>query len=182
MASKAYLKMLEEIPKEIQNDVFGSIDIANEIYTVLKQEGMTPADLARLMDKSESEISKWLTGLHNFTFKTVRKIGATLGTDLIVSKSSKIKFYEELLHEKEELISRLKGQLLKLNEIKVKINYTYTKSKYRNIKIGACESNPSDCWSFKIYDEESKLERDNIKIEPVMSSKLHTKRLEFIEL
>ncbi|GEM_PF-967777 len=181
MASKAYLKILEEIPKEIQNDVFGSIDIANEIYAVLKLKGMAPADLARLMGKSESEISKWLTGLHNFTFKTVRKIGNALETDLIVSKSSKIKFYEELLLEKEEIIKKLKEQILKLDEINVKIIYTYTESKYRPVKVGTCLKNPSDCWSFEIYDEENKSERDNIKIEPVMASKLRTERPEFVD-
>jgi len=181
MPSKAYLKGLNEIPKSIQNDVKGSISIADEIYLTLMNKDMTPADLARLLSKSESEISKWLTGQHNFTFKTVRKIGDALETDLIVSKSSKIKFYEELLHEKEEMIKKLEEKLQELNEIKVKINYTFTESKYRNVKVGSCVSNPSNCWSFEIYDEENNSERDNIKIEPVMSSKLHTKRPQFVD-
>ena len=95
MASKAYLNALKEIPKDIQNDVIGSLDIANEIHLVLEQKNLCAADLAKMLNKSESEISKWLTGLHNFTYKTLRKISDALEVDLLVTNSSKIAEYEK---------------------------------------------------------------------------------------
>ncbi|GEM_PF-4974526 len=39
-------------------------------------------DLARLLVKGESEISKCMTGTHNFTIKTLSKIEAILGERL----------------------------------------------------------------------------------------------------
>jgi len=116
MASKAYLKALKEIPKNIQEDVIGSLNIANEIHLALKDKNLCPADLARLMNKSESEISKWLTGLHNFTYNTIRKIETALEVDLIVLKSSKISSYEEKLCLANKQIMELQ-QKLQLKEI-----------------------------------------------------------------
>lgn len=116
MASKAYIEALKEIPKDIQSDVIGSINIANEIHFVLKQKGMTPADLARSLNKSESEISKWLTGLHNFTFKTVRKISDVLDTDLVVPNSVKIAEYERKLEKANKKIKQLQNKVERLNK------------------------------------------------------------------
>ncbi len=53
MASDAYLNALKEIPKEIQDDVIRSIDIADEVYKVLQKQGKTSADLARKPEKPE---------------------------------------------------------------------------------------------------------------------------------
>jgi len=111
MASKAYLNALKEIPKDIQNDVIGSLDIANEIHLVLEQKNLCAADLAKMLNKSESEISKWLTGLHNFTYKTVRKISDVLGVDLLVTNSSKIAEYEEEIELLQNKIDELTNKI-----------------------------------------------------------------------
>ena len=50
---------------------------------MLKERGLKPADLARMLDKKPSEISKWLTGSHTFTTKTITKIETVLGDDII---------------------------------------------------------------------------------------------------
>jgi len=110
MASKAYLNALKEIPKEIQQDVIGSISIANEIHLILKQKDLCAADLARMLNKSESEISKWLTGLHNFTFRTVRRISEVLEVDLVVTNSTKIAEYEQRLEKLQKEINILKNE------------------------------------------------------------------------
>jgi len=111
MASDAYKKALKEIPKHIQKDVIGSIDIANEIYECLQKKGVSAAYLARSMNKSESEVSKWLTGQHNFTLKTVRKIEAALECEILVTPSSKIKMYESQLEEAQATIDLLEHKL-----------------------------------------------------------------------
>ena len=111
MASEAYLKAMKEIPSDIQKDVIKSIDIANEIYKTLKEKEMSSADLARLLNKSESEISKWLTGTHNFTFKTIKKIEVALGEDLLITKSQKIQEYEEIIKKLETDVFKLSKQV-----------------------------------------------------------------------
>lgn len=115
MASEAYKKALKEIPKHIQKDVIGSIDIANEIYECLQKKGVSAAYLARSMNKSESEISKWLSGQHNFTLKTVRKIEAALECEILVTLSSKIKMYESKLEEAQATIELLEHKLACVN-------------------------------------------------------------------
>ncbi|MEW4923421.1 helix-turn-helix transcriptional regulator [Algibacter sp. 2305UL17-15] len=111
MASKAYLNALKEIPEHVQNDVIGSLEIANEIHLILEQKHLCAADLARMLNKSESEVSKWLTGLHNFTFKTVRKISKALEVDLVVTQSSKITEYEVKIETLQDEIKNLKRKV-----------------------------------------------------------------------
>jgi len=88
MASEAYKRMMKRIPKEIQQKVEFNLDIADEIYYTLESKGLKPVDLARLMKKSESEVSKWMTGTHNFSLKTIQKIGLALETHLLVTNSA----------------------------------------------------------------------------------------------
>ena len=68
---------------EIAKLVEKNLAIANRIYEMLQERDLKPADLARLLDKKPSEISKWLTGTHNFTTKTITKIETVLGDDII---------------------------------------------------------------------------------------------------
>jgi len=60
-----------------------NLAIANKIHELLEKRGLKAVDLARLMDKKPSEISKWLTGTHTFTTKTISKIEVILGEDVI---------------------------------------------------------------------------------------------------
>ena len=53
------------------------------ISEILKAKGLTQKDFARLLNKRDSEISKWLTGRHNFTTQTIARIETALGSKLI---------------------------------------------------------------------------------------------------
>jgi transcriptional regulator with XRE-family HTH domain len=68
---------------EIVKLVEKNLAIANKIHEILKDRGLKPADLARLLDKKTSEISKWLTGTYTFTTKTITKIETVLGEKII---------------------------------------------------------------------------------------------------
>ena len=61
-----------------------SFEIADRIYAILKRKGMTQKELAAKMGKRESEISKWLTGRHNFTTNTISDISMALGEPIIL--------------------------------------------------------------------------------------------------
>ena len=60
-----------------------SFGIAERISEILKAKGLTQKDFARLLNKRDSEISKWLTGRHNFTTQTIARIETALGSKLI---------------------------------------------------------------------------------------------------
>ncbi len=80
-------KRLEERRKNISNDidlfVKQSFDIVDRIHEILTKQGKEQKDLAIALGKTESEISKWLTGTHNFTIKTIAKIESVLGESII---------------------------------------------------------------------------------------------------
>ena len=65
--NKLFRECLAEIPEDRMAEFELSFAIAERIVDVLKQKGMTRRDLANKLGKRESEISKWLTGRHNFT-------------------------------------------------------------------------------------------------------------------
>ena len=70
-------------PPFLQESVDFSIDIANRIFDILEMKGMKQKDFAKLLGKSEAEISKWLKGTHNFNIDTILKIQAKLEEDII---------------------------------------------------------------------------------------------------
>tara|TARA_R110000868_G_C10941816_1_gene767143 strand:+ start:1123 stop:1491 length:369 start_codon:yes stop_codon:yes gene_type:complete len=81
---------------EIDLMVKHNLAIANKIARILKEKGIGKSEFAKKMGKnSPSEVSKWLSGTHNFTVKTIAKIEHTLGVDLIhVEKEYKyVNFY-----------------------------------------------------------------------------------------
>ena len=79
-----------KISKEIDVFVKQSFDIVDRIHDILVNQGKEQKDLAILLGKSESEISKWMTGTHNFTIKTLSKIESILGEKIIQSAKEKV--------------------------------------------------------------------------------------------
>ncbi|MBQ8867146.1 MAG: helix-turn-helix transcriptional regulator [Bacteroidaceae bacterium] len=71
------------ISSEMKKQMELSVGIANRIYDILESRGMTQKDFARLMGKSETEVSRWLSGTHNLTLATLSKISVALGTNII---------------------------------------------------------------------------------------------------
>lgn len=71
------------ISPEMKLQMEMSVAIANRIYDILKARGMSQKDFARLMGKTETEISRWLSGTHNLTLATICKISSALGEDVV---------------------------------------------------------------------------------------------------
>ena len=60
-----------------------SVAIANRIYDILEEKGMSQKEFARLMGKTETEVSRWLSGTHNMTLATLCKISIALGENIL---------------------------------------------------------------------------------------------------
>ena len=73
----------ETISPEMKMQMELSVAIANRIYEILEEKGMSQTDFARLMGKTETEISRWLSGTHNMTLATLCKISIALGENLL---------------------------------------------------------------------------------------------------
>lgn len=82
MASKFFDKVT--VSESSKRFVDKSFAISDRIVALLKQKNMTQRQLAEAMGKRESEISKWLTGTHNFTLNTISRLEEVLGEDITV--------------------------------------------------------------------------------------------------
>ena len=86
-------KSVANVAPEVMAEVNLNVDIANRISDLLKEKGMTQRELASLLGKRESEISRWLTGTHGFTTTTLAKISAALGEPIVeVRKAARVKY------------------------------------------------------------------------------------------
>ena len=80
-------KLMDEIRQtmtpEMKKQMELSVSIANRIYEILEEKGMSQKDLAYALGKTETEVSRWLSGTHNLTTATIAKISVALGQDII---------------------------------------------------------------------------------------------------
>lgn len=60
-----------------------SFMIVDRIHSILVEKGLRQKDLANLLGKKESEISKWMRGTHNFTIETIISIENVLGMPIL---------------------------------------------------------------------------------------------------
>lgn len=84
MRSKTVDRLLKSTPKDVEIFVDLYADILVRINSILREKGITQKELAERLDKKPSEISKWLSGEHNFTLKSLAKLSAELGEPLLV--------------------------------------------------------------------------------------------------
>lgn len=72
-----------KVSPEVKNKVNLSFMIVDRIYSILEERGLRQKDLADMLGKKESEISKWMRGTHNFTIDTVCSIENVLGQPIL---------------------------------------------------------------------------------------------------
>ncbi len=78
--------LAEHGDQEINQFIDKNLDIVDKVHTVLKERNLSKADFAKLLEKKPSEVSRWLSGMHNLTLKSIIKMEQALGIDLIYTK------------------------------------------------------------------------------------------------
>ncbi len=76
-------EMLNEINPREYRKIEKRMLLANRIATGIKEKGWKKIDLARVLGKRPSEITKWLSGTHNFNIDTLFDIEEVLGVNLV---------------------------------------------------------------------------------------------------
>jgi|SRR5665647_901223 len=96
--------VVERLRAKIQPDnrvfVRKNLEISDQISDLLKEKGWTQKDLAQRLGKSESEVSKLLSGLHNLTLRSLAKIEAVLESDVIITPKVASKKYTSIEYVK----------------------------------------------------------------------------------
>ena len=83
--SKVLERIKNRIPSFKKRMMEISFDISAQIYEYMKKENnMSQKELAKRLNKKESEVSKWLTGGHNFTIETIAKIEEVLNQKILM--------------------------------------------------------------------------------------------------
>lgn len=83
MRSKVFQRILDNTPKDVDIFVDWYADLVVRINQLLRENNISKKELAEKMDKKPSEISKWLSGEHNFTLRSLAKLSAELGEPLM---------------------------------------------------------------------------------------------------
>ncbi len=77
--------LLADEPQDVEVFVQLIGDLAERVKTSMAAQGLTRRALAQRLGKSESEITKWLSGMHNLTLQSVAKLSVALQQDLLVT-------------------------------------------------------------------------------------------------
>ena len=64
---------------------FLALDLAEHITQILRERRKSRRWLAQRLGKTDSEVSKWLSGTHNLTLDSIAKLSDALEVDLFVS-------------------------------------------------------------------------------------------------
>lgn len=83
MRSKTVDRLLKSTPKDVEIFVDLYADLVVRINQLLREKGISKKELAEKLEKKPSEISKWLSGEHNFTLRSLAKLSAELGEPLL---------------------------------------------------------------------------------------------------
>ncbi len=57
--------------------------IVDRIHSILEEKGLKQKDLANMLGKKESGISKWMRGTHNFMIETISSVENVLGVPIL---------------------------------------------------------------------------------------------------
>lgn len=79
-------ELLAEITPEQQARTDRKMRVAALIGDALKDKGMAKKEFAQKVGRKPSEITKWLSGTHNFTLDTLTDIEQVLNIKLITDK------------------------------------------------------------------------------------------------
>lgn len=82
--------LLEDISPEEQEKTDKKMMLAAKIAQAIKEKGLKKNEFAGLLGKRPSEISKWLSGTHNFTIDTLMDIERVLSIRLLETKQRSI--------------------------------------------------------------------------------------------
>lgn len=82
-AKHTYQKMIASVPKDIKAELDLSFAISDRIDELMHQHGLSKKQFADALGRRPSEITKWLSGQHNFTIATLVMLSSFFGQPII---------------------------------------------------------------------------------------------------
>lgn len=82
-AFEEYNQIVASVPSSIREEVALEMSISTRIYELMTQRGLSKAEFARSVGKRPCEVTKWLSGQHNFTVATLAMLSTFFGQPII---------------------------------------------------------------------------------------------------
>ena len=78
-----YREMVAQVPQPIKDEIDLSFAISNRIDTLMKERGLSKKQFADALGKRPGEVTRWLSGQHNFTISTLAMLSSLFGKSII---------------------------------------------------------------------------------------------------
>lgn len=78
-------RIRQRIKPENRQFVSKNLAITEQIHFLLMERGWSQKEFANQPGKHESEVSRWLSGLHNLTLESIVKMEVVLEKEIIVT-------------------------------------------------------------------------------------------------
>ena len=76
-------EIFNEIPVEKREETRLSFAISNQLAALMQERGLNKKQLAEALGKRPNEITRWLSGEHNFTISTLAMLSTFFGKSII---------------------------------------------------------------------------------------------------
>ena len=81
--TKSLEELLGPIPESLQKETELSFQISDRIFELMQERGLSKKQFADALGKRPCEVTKWLSGQHNFTIATLGALSAFFGQPII---------------------------------------------------------------------------------------------------
>lgn len=81
--AKSLYEILGPIPDSLQKETDLSFQISDRIYELMQERGLSKKQFADALGKRPCEVTKWLSGQHNFTIATLGVLSSFFGQPII---------------------------------------------------------------------------------------------------
>lgn len=82
-AKTSLRELLSDITPEERAEARLSFQISNRLYTLMNERGLSKKQFADAIGKRPSEITRWLSGEHNFTISTLAMLSSFFGQPIV---------------------------------------------------------------------------------------------------
>lgn len=76
-------EIFDEIPLELREETRLSFAISNRLDYLMREKGLNKKQFAEALGKRPNEITRWLSGEHNFTLSTIAMLSTFFGQPII---------------------------------------------------------------------------------------------------
>lgn len=83
MAKASIIDLMSDITPEERTEARLSFQISNRLDSLMQEKGLSKKQFADAIGKRPSEITRWLSGEHNFTISTLAMLSSFFGQPII---------------------------------------------------------------------------------------------------